>query len=60
MTETRERDIVRSFMALSDSLVDDFDVLELVTRLTQDCARLLDVAAAGLLLADPHGQLHLL
>lgn len=60
MTETRERDIVRSFMALSDSLVDDFDVLDLVTRLTQDCARLLDVAAAGLLLADPRGELHLL
>jgi GAF domain-containing protein len=60
MTETRERDIVRSFMALSDSLVDDFDILDLVTRLTQDCARLLDVAAAGLLLADARGELHLL
>jgi GAF domain-containing protein len=60
MTETREHDIIRSFMGLSDNLVDDFDVLELVTRLTEDCARLLDVAAAGLLLADPRGELHLL
>jgi GAF domain-containing protein len=60
MTETREHAIIRSFMALSDSLVDDFDVLDVVTRLTQDCARLLDVAAAGLLLADARGELHLL
>ncbi|MBA2389606.1 MAG: GAF and ANTAR domain-containing protein [Geodermatophilaceae bacterium] len=59
-TDTRERDIVRSFIAFSDSLVDDFDVLDVVTRLAEDCARLLDVAAAGLLLADARGELHLL
>lgn len=60
MAQSREREIVRSFLALSDSLVQDYDVLDLVTRLAQDCARLLDVAAAGLLLADARGVLHLL
>lgn len=60
ITDTRERDIIRSFIAFSDSLVDDFDVLDVVTRLVEDCVRLLDVAAAGLLLADSRGELHLL
>ncbi|MFZ0716292.1 GAF and ANTAR domain-containing protein, partial [Mycobacterium sp.] len=45
---------------LVDSLLDDFDVVELLTELTERCANLLDIAAAGLLLADPLGQLRLL
>lgn len=60
MGQSREREIVRSFIAFSDSLVADYDVLDLVTQLVEDCARLLDVAAAGLLLADARGVLHLL
>jgi len=60
MTDQRERNIISSFIGFADRLVDDFDVLELTTQLTQDCARLLDVAAAGLLLADAAGVLHLL
>ncbi len=60
MTEQREKNIIGSFIGFADRLVDDFDVLELTTQLTQDCARLLDVAAAGLLLADGAGVLHLL
>ena len=60
MTDDRERDIIRSFIALSDDLVGDLDILDLAIRLVDDCARLLDVAAAGLLLADPGGVLHLL
>jgi len=60
MTEQREKDIIGSFIGFADRLVDDYDVLELTTRLAQDCARLLDVAAVGLLLADAGGVLHLL
>ncbi|MDQ6851559.1 MAG: GAF and ANTAR domain-containing protein [Actinomycetota bacterium] len=56
----REREIIQSFISLSDRLIDDFDILDLTIQLTEDCARLLDVAAAGLLLADPGGTLHLL
>lgn len=57
---TFERDLVQSFIHLSDRLVEDFDVVDVTTQLTEDCARLLDVAAAGLLLADAGGVLHLL
>lgn len=61
MTVTgREQDVVASFIAFADRLVDDFDILDLTIELTEDCARLLDIAAAGLLLADPVGVLHLL
>lgn len=59
MPHSRERDIVQSFIGFADSLVEDYDVLDLVTQLTQDCARLLDITAAGLLLADARGVLHL-
>jgi hypothetical protein len=43
-----------------DSLQADFDVVELLTELTEHCAQLLDVASARLLLAGPLGQLHLM
>ncbi len=46
--------------SLVDSLLDDFDVVDLLTELTERCAELLDVAAAGFLLADPLQQLRLL
>jgi GAF domain-containing protein len=58
--ETREQHIIRSFMSFADSLVADFDVLDLTIQLVEDCSALLDVAASGLLLADGTGSLHLL
>jgi GAF domain-containing protein len=60
MTETRERDIIRAFVDLSNELVDGYDIVELLVRLTTNCARLLDVASSGLLLADRRGVLHLI
>ena len=61
MTRTgREGLVLEAVVSLVDSLLDDFDVVELLTQLTERCADLLDVASAGLLLADPRGQLHLL
>ena len=60
MTDQREHAIIESFISFADRLVDDVDVLDLTTELAEDCARLLNVAAAGLLLADPGGVLHLL
>ncbi len=58
MAVGRERAIIDSFISFADRLVDDFDVLDLTIQLTEDCVRLLHVAAAGLLLADV-GVLHL-
>ena len=60
MAGQREQEIIKSFIGFADRLVGEFDVLDLTTQLTQDCARLLDISAAGLLLADPSGILHLL
>lgn len=60
MIADREREIIHSFISFSDSLVGDFDVLDIAIRLAEDCARLLDVAAVGLLLADASDALHLL
>ncbi|WP_197381472.1 GAF and ANTAR domain-containing protein [Mycolicibacterium mengxianglii] len=61
MTDSpRETRVLTAVTSLVDSLLDDFDVVDLLTDLTTRCAELLDVQAAGLLLADPRHQLHLM
>ncbi len=60
MTGSRERDVTRAFVELASSLANGDDVVDLLSRLTADCARLLDVASAGLLLADGRGVLHVM
>jgi transcriptional regulator with GAF, ATPase, and Fis domain len=60
MNNDRERPITDAFVAIANSLVDGFDVVELLSGLTTDCARLLDIASAGLLLADTQGVLHVM
>lgn len=57
---TRETRVLSAVVSLVDSLLDDFDVVDLLTELTERCAELLDIASAGFLLADPLQQLHLL
>jgi hypothetical protein len=56
----REARVLDAVVTLVDSLLDDFDVVELLTELTERCAELLDIAATGFLLADPLGQLRML
>lgn len=61
MTEiARETRVLDAVVSLVDTLLDDFDIVELLTELTERCAELLDITSAGLLLADPRGQLHLM
>jgi GAF domain-containing protein len=50
-------DAVRALVGLADTLVADYDVYDLLQRLVDDCTRLLDVSAAGLLLAGQDGRL---
>ncbi|SED63348.1 GAF domain-containing protein [Amycolatopsis tolypomycina] len=56
----RERQVTRTFVALADTLVDNFDVADLLHTLVRRCVELLDVAAAGLTLADERGSLQVL
>ncbi len=53
----QEQQLSEAFVALADSLVADYDVADLLHRLADHCVTLLDVAAAGLLLADQRGSL---
>lgn len=59
MSAGREADVIRAFVELSNELVDDYDIVEVLTRLTTSCTELLDISSAGLLLADARGVLHL-
>jgi GAF domain-containing protein len=56
---TREADVVRSFVEMADTLVDDYDVVDLLTRLSHRCVSLLGVSAAGVMLVSPTGHLGL-
>ncbi len=55
----READIVQSLVDMADTLIDDYDVIELLTGLTDRCVQLLGVSAAGVMLASPEGDLRL-
>lgn len=57
---TREALLARTFVELSDTLVDEFDVVELLTMLADRCVEVLDVAAAGIMLAGPGGELRVM
>jgi GAF domain-containing protein len=53
----RETLLAKTLVELADTLVADFDVVELLTVLTDGCVDVLDVGAAGLMLAAPEGDL---
>ncbi len=55
-----EAELAEAFAELADSLVTDFDVIDLLHRLTEHTAAVLGISAAGVLLADPSGGLQLM
>lgn len=54
---SREQRLAETFVQLADTLVDDFDVIDFLHVLAGRCVELLDVAAAGIMLADQDGSL---
>jgi len=57
---TREHQLLGTFVILADSLVDDFDVVDVLQRLVDDCISLFDASAAGILLLSPSNQLEVI
>ena len=53
----REGLLAEALVSMADTMVSDFDVVELLGRLARHCTALLDASAAGLLLADQRGSL---
>jgi GAF domain-containing protein len=51
--------LAQTFVELADTLVGGFDLMEFLHMLTERCVELLEVDAAGLLLADARGTLQL-
>ena len=56
----REIRLADALVSLADTLVTDFDLVALYDDLTSRCVELLDVTAAGLMLSDPQGRLHVM
>jgi GAF domain-containing protein len=57
--KTREERLLEVYVRLADTLVDDFDVADLLQMLVETCESVFDVAAAALLLDSGDGQLDL-
>lgn len=56
----REALFASTLVELADTLVADFDVVELLTLLSDRCVEVLDVGAAGIMLAAPDGGLRVM
>lgn len=57
MTTISPERLANVFVEVADTLVDDFDLIEFLHLVTSHTAELVNVAAAGLLLADHRGHL---
>ncbi|MHA7278095.1 GAF and ANTAR domain-containing protein [Arthrobacter sp. Hz1] len=57
VTTSRAERVGAAFVKLTDTLVTDYDVLDLLQTLVEETVSLLDASAAGLLLVDPDGEL---
>lgn len=56
----READVVHALIEMADTLVEDFDVIDVLTGLTDRCVKVLGVSAAGVMLvARDDGELQL-
>ncbi len=59
-TPAKQVQLLETFATLADTLVADYDVVELLQTLVDSCQELLDATDAGILLAAPAGELELI
>jgi GAF domain-containing protein len=57
---SRETRINAAFVSVADTLTTNFDVVDLLHTLVEECTEILDVQAGGLMLIDSRGQLQLM
>lgn len=57
MAPTREHRLIDTFVRLTDTLVDEYDVVDLLQNLVDSVVDIFDASAAGILLANPHQEL---
>lgn len=57
---SREAELAGAFVTLADTLVDDYDIVDLLGRLANYSVDLLNASAAGLLLEDQRGAIRVL
>lgn len=55
----REAQLSAAFVKLADTLTADFDVVDLLHTLVEECSAILDIEAGGIMLLDPVGELQL-
>ncbi|GGE99347.1 GAF and ANTAR domain-containing protein [Mycetocola zhadangensis] len=56
-SSTRERQLIETFVQLADTLVIDYDIVEVLQALVERCARIFDATDAGILLPGDDGSL---
>lgn len=57
MAPTREHRLIDTFVRLTDTLVDEYDVVDLLQNLVDSVVDIFDASAAGILLANQHQEL---
>ncbi len=57
MNDVTQQRLLETFVKLADTLIDDYDVVDLLQLLVDTCRDVLDTTAAGILLADSRGEL---
>ncbi|MGU3410511.1 ANTAR domain-containing protein [Microbacterium sp. M1A1_1b] len=60
MARTREQQLVDTFVTLTDTLVSDYDAVDLLQSLVDNAAELFDAAGAGILLANTDHELEVI
>jgi GAF domain-containing protein len=53
----QENRLLETFVTLADTLVDHYDIIDFLQTLAERCVDLVDVSAAGIMLADTQGEL---